>query len=155
MNTPKGIGMMRVELLTASGLLLALASGASLVSAQVMPSAGLQRAFGKIVLVDPAKRLLRLEPEQPSDGTGAAMKLMEFVLSADTAIKEGDRKLKTGELRIGTQVRVDYKVQGNTHIAQSITVEKPTATGGSAEPEGVRTGPQGSERPQAPGPFDR
>lgn len=143
-----------IGVLTAGGLLVGLTGGASGVWAQVMPSASLQQISGKVLLVDPAKNLLKVEAE-PQGGSASKAQAMEFALTSDTTITEGARKLQATELRMGAKVQVGYRVEGSKNIAQLISVQKPAQAGESTTPEGTHAPSPQRESPQPPSPSSR
>lgn len=135
------------RLLGAASAIMAFANSAHLVSAQVMPSAGLQQISGKILLVDSAKNIVKLEVEKHF-GTTLMLQPIEFVLSAKTAISEGTQKLQPTDLRSGTKVQIEYQVEAGKNVAQTINVQKPTEADTSENPEGAQAPSQGPERSQ-------
>ncbi len=147
-GTTMNVKRRAVELLIAGGLLLTWA-GVSSVLAQVAPSTGLQRVSGRILSVDPANRLLKLETEKPM-GTVSTKKPMDFILSDRTIITDGMRNFQPAELRTGTEVQVKYSVEGGKHIAQSIIVEPSAQTGTPQKPEAAQSAPRGSEPSEPP-----
>lgn len=143
-----------VGVLTVGGLLVGLTGGAVGVWAQVMPSASLQQISGKVLLVDPAKNLLKVEAE-PQAGSASKAQVMEFALTSDTAITEGARKLQPTELRMGAKVQVGYRIEGRKNIAQLISVQKPAQAGESTTPESTQAPAPEREGPQPPSPSSR
>jgi len=109
------------EVLLMSGVLVALTGGVSSVSAQLVPSVGMQEVSGKILSIDPATRVLRLEAEQ-SVGTLETTQLMEFLLAKQTIITEGVRTLQPTDLKTLTPVEVEYRIEGGKPVAHAINV---------------------------------
>lgn len=114
---------------------LAVTRGLDAVAEQASPATIMLQMSGKVLSVDPQRRMLLVESKQRI-GTSPATQRIDFVLDQQTVITEGVKRLQPAELEVGEQVQVEYTLRDGKKLARSITVQQP---GGASSPAGANT----------------
>ena len=105
-----------------AGVLCSMMWGAAVGWAQPMSWLGVEQLFGTVLSVNQDAGVLKLET-QTLVGSAVVKRLVKMTFGDETIISQGARPLKPEDLRTGSMVEIDYRVDRGMPVAQWISVQ--------------------------------